>query len=57
MRGILKMAYQEQEEVFKLEYESLKNGNVEEFKKWLNSIYGNEIYNFIKWLQKEGLKI
>lgn len=51
------MAYKNQEEIFLLEYESFKNGNITEFKKWLNSIYGDEIYNFIKWLQAEGLKI
>ena len=51
------MVYQTQEEIFKLEYESYVNGNITEFKKWLQVSLGNEIYCFIKWLQSEGLKL
>lgn len=39
-------------------YENKVNGNITEFKtllKWLAE--HDEIYNFIKWLQREDLKI
>ena len=39
------------------QYESFINGNIGLFKRWLNTLNGDEIYNFIKWLQSEGLKI
>jgi hypothetical protein len=39
------------------EYESLKNGNITEFKRFLSTLTAQEIYDFIKWLQSEGLTI
>lgn len=42
---------------FKTEYQSLLNGNITYFINWLNTLKGDEIYNFIKWLQDENLKI
>jgi len=39
------------------EYESQQNGNISRFKEWLGNLSGEEIYNFIKWLQAEGLEI
>jgi hypothetical protein len=38
------------------EYESLKNGNITEFKRFLSTLTAQEIYD-IKWLQSEGLTI
>ncbi len=47
----------EYEERFLREYESFKNGNIREFKDFLHKLKGNQIYDFIKWLQSEDLKI
>ena len=43
--------------IFTEQYESLKNGNIREFKDFLDESDGEHIYNFIKWLQAEGLKL
>ena len=54
------MMYKQQEReptevFFEAIYEQHKNGNITEFKKRLGSMKGDEIYNFIKWLQAERL--
>jgi hypothetical protein len=41
------------EEIFKEQYESFKNGNITEFKIWL----GEKGFYFIKWLQAERLSL
>jgi hypothetical protein len=47
----------EQEIIFKEKYESYGNGNIADFKSYLGSLKGDEIFNFILWLQSEGLEL
>lgn len=42
---------------FKEQFESYKNGNISDFKKWLGNMFGSDVLLFIKWLQSEGLKL
>lgn len=43
--------------VFEEQYESFKNGNITEFIVFLETSDGQHIYNFIKWLQENNLKL
>lgn len=45
------------EQKFKEEYESFLNGNIYNFKKWLNKLIADDVILFIKWLQNNNLKI
>jgi hypothetical protein len=47
----------EKDAIYSEEYESYKNGNIREFKDFLHKLKGEDVFNFIKWLQLEGLKI
>lgn len=44
-------------ENFYSSYESYVNGNISDFKVWLKSLSGDQVYNFIKWLQDLNLKL
>ena len=47
----------EQERVFKEEFESYKNGNITDFKYWLSRLIPENVIYFIKWLQENDLKL
>lgn len=37
--------------------ESYNNGNISEFKEWLKSLSKDELFNFIKWVSREGITL
>jgi hypothetical protein len=43
--------------IYRGNYERLQDGQVEDFKKWFDSLTEEEEYNFNLWLKQENLKL
>ena len=42
---------------FEIATENFKNGNITFFKEWLGELNGTDILQFIRWLQREGIRL